>query len=294
MIWCSKIRLVWSGSSPQTIVDGSSSVAFFVNGSGAVALYDRISSSTKAITANGVVTAGKPCFVTYTRAGQIYVNGLASGAVVADTSNYTGTIGSVGQNYDGSQRFSGFLAVNIYNRSLSASEVVALYEAGVPAGSDYPTTAAGTDNVTNGNFSSSTGWAVGSAWTISGGVATTNGTGDGGGATELAQTGKSFKAGQRVRVTYTLASVTSGSFRIIFYGGTSNVFTTTRTSSGTYTEEITLTGGATAFQTTSGVTALNNGATLDNFSIVSLGLLLAPDAGLGTGLDLRHRPDAVA
>jgi hypothetical protein len=236
-------------------------------------------------TSSSGLTAGKWALVTLSRSSgsnQFYINGVAIGSAISNSADYTVATTQIG-NTASVYPWVGGLSPLIYNRALSAAEVVALYEAGVPAGSDYPTTAAGTDNVTNGNFSSSTGWAVGSAWTISGGVATTNGTGDGGGATELAQTGKSFKAGQRVRVTYTLASVTSGSFRIIFYGGTSNVFTTTRTSSGTYTEEITLTGGATAFQTTSGVTALNNGATLDNLSIVSLGLLLAPDAGQAGG-----------
>jgi hypothetical protein len=205
---------------------------------------------------------------------------------LTDASNYTGPITSIGSNGSGTIPFSGTLRVLIYNRALSAAEVLALYQSSAPAGADYPTTVAGTDYVVNGNFSSSTGWNVGTSWTIAAGVATTNGTGDGGGSSELNQNGKSFKAGQRVRVTYTLAGVSSGSFRIIFYGGTSNVYTTARTANGTYTEEVTLTGGATTYQTTNNGSPLNNGATLDNISVVSLGLLLAPDSNnAGAGLE---------
>jgi hypothetical protein len=267
--------LVWSGSSPQTIVDGSSSVAFFVNGSGAVALYDRISSSTKAITANGVVTAGKPCFVTYTRAGQIYVNGLASGAVVADTSNYTGTIGSVGQNYDGSQRFSGFLAVNIYNRSLSASEVVALYEAGAPAGADYQssTTPAGVNLLTaaQATFTADTYWSKVNTTVDTGtGTATLNATVGGASLTKA----NSMVVGKRYRVTMEVSSANTTYY--VLGNGTLASFTGTGTKTAEFVaDSVTLTG-----------CYLNSGTgtvVLDSLQVTPLGLLLAPDAAQAGG-----------
>ena len=263
--------LVWSGSSAQTIVDGSSSVAFFVNGSGGVAVFDRISSSTKAITANGVVTAGKPCFVTYTRAGQIYVNGLASGAVVADTSNYTGTIGSVGQNYDGSQKFSGFLAVNIYNRALSASEVVALYEAGAPAGADY-NSASNTSLLTgaNSDFSSAGNWNVTGSTTISGGKLNLS-TGDAA-WNALALLSK----GKRYRLTITVDSITAGI--VEYYNGSSYV--TFASTAGTYTVEFTC---AATFSPGLHLRSSGGNAVLDTALYYPLGLLLAPDAAQAGG-----------
>jgi hypothetical protein len=273
----------------QAIFGGSSSAALIITAAGGLRLEK--AGVAGACDSTGLTLIANTWFdIALTCTSQVYkfyVNGVATSDGGSTAQNFTSSIIYVGSNFDtATDLLSGIIRpVGIYNRALSAAEVLALYQSSAPAGADYPTTVAGTDYVVNGNFSSSTGWNVGTAWTIAAGVATTNGTGDGGGSTELYQNGKSFKAGQRVRVTYTLAGVSSGSFRIIFYGGTSNVYTTARTANGTYTEEVTLTGGATTYQTTNNGSPLNNGATLDNISVVSLGLLLAPDsAQAGAGL----------
>lgn len=207
----------------------------------------------------------------------LYVNGV-SADTHADAINVSSAPAKVGSLDTGANVWVGPLGVRIYNRALSAAEITALYESGAPAASDFPAAKAGTQNVTTGDFSSSTGWTVGSGWSIAGGVAVSAGTGDGGTGTELSQSGKTFRAGERVRVSYTLANVTSGDFKIVFYGGTANTSTALRSANGTYTEEVTLVGSATGFLTSKGVIGpLNNGATLDNLSIVSLGLLAAFD-----------------
>jgi hypothetical protein len=86
----------------------------------------------------------------------------------------------------------------------------------------------GSELVTNGDFSSATGWTVGAGWTISGGVATAT-TSPG----TLTQT-IGITAGRTYSVSFTVSNVV-GQFRIRLGGSTSNVNATLANGNYTYT-----------------------------------------------------------
>ncbi len=93
----------------------------------------------------------------------------------------------------------------------------------------------GPELVTNGDFSSGTGWTLGTGWSISGGVASANiATGS-----TLAQAFTTTN-GKTYAVTYTITSFTSGGVRARFTG-TANVNGVIRSAAGTYTEYLTAT-----------------------------------------------------
>ena len=98
----------------------------------------------------------------------------------------------------------------------------------------------GPDVVTNGDFASDSGWAKGTGWTISGGVATHSGGTDG----NLNNTGYtvSVPSNKTVTITYTISGHTAGSVRVGLAGGNAQ-FLTFRAANGTYTESVTNTGG---------------------------------------------------
>ena len=87
----------------------------------------------------GTLTAGKSYLLTYTRTGGNYcwyINGVQD-STGANTYNHTNAINDIGS-YGGSSPFwQGALQVLIYNRAISAAEVTALFEQGVPSGADY-------------------------------------------------------------------------------------------------------------------------------------------------------------
>jgi hypothetical protein len=119
---------------------------------------------------------------------------------------------------------------------------------------------------TNGALSSSSGWNIGTAWSVSGGVATCAGGTDSGDITEIGQL-MAQKKGMRIRITYTVVSISTGTVRIYIYGA--NQLTTARSTAGTYTEEITL-----AADSTKWITSRAGGANpvLDDVTITVLGL----------------------
>jgi hypothetical protein len=90
----------------------------------------------------------------------------------------------------------------------------------------------GANLVTNGDFSSGTGWSPEAGWSISGGVATATAAA----AFNALQQGTfPFAAGKTYRVTLKVSSVSAGGVRINFAGGT-QVSSTTFTAVGTFTE----------------------------------------------------------
>jgi hypothetical protein len=83
--------------------------------------------------------------------------------------------------------------------------------------------------VTNGDFATDSDWIKGTGWTISGGVATQSG-----GSSTLQQS-EVLTANKRYKLTFEITQRTSGSVRCYFGG----VYTTYRSSIGTYTEYVT-------------------------------------------------------
>jgi len=238
-----------------------------------------VGSSTSAI------TFGKATLVSYVRSGTtgtFYINGVAGGTIT-DSQNYSGTISTIG-----SANFpvNGFVSPLIYNRALSAAEVVALYEAGVPAGGDYNTasnTAINTGAVANSsnvNFdydtftgASATGFTASVTSSTNGSFATVNGA------------EYSVVTGTRYLVTFS-ATLTSGTAPKVSFGSSivgtlsSNIHTVT---AGSNSVILTLT--ATGSRPLYFYNAAGESASfaISSLSVTRLGLLLAPDAGQAGG-----------
>lgn len=198
-----------------------------------------------------------------------YADGVSVGSVTDVGSNYTTGAYSLFQASTGAAAlFGAAMSPYIYNRALSASEVVALYESGAPAGADY-NSASNTSVVSgaNSNFSSDTGYWTKSSATIASGSCTISSGG-------YILKGGIFLFGKRYRYSITLSSNAGSVF--IFNGSSGQV---TITGTGTFTGEIT-TGDSTGslYIYSSGGTAV-----LTAFSWYNTGLLLAPDAAQAGG-----------
>ena len=167
--------------------------------------------------------------------------------------------------------------VGFYNRALSAAEVVALYEAGVPAGSDY-NTASNTSKLTgaNSDFSSAGNWTVTGATTISGGKLNLS---NGDQAYCIPGT-ISVPIGAKFRVTITVDSITAGSVQV-YTGGTGG-WVNIATTAGTFTQEFTFS-ATTGTNTAINLKSVGGNAVVDTVLYYQIGLLLAPDAGQAGG-----------
>lgn len=215
-------------------------------------------------------TIGKFYSFVYTRSGttgKFYVDGVLV-STVTDSANYTTGLNQFGGNAGTSNLWPGAIEQGlIYNRALSAAEVVSLYEAGVPSGADY-NSASNTSIITgaNSDFSSDTGY-----WTKTGTASI------GSGVCTLPAVSTIFRSGlctvgKRYRITITLSggSVTISNADIVTYG--------TISGAGTGSLEFTA-------STTSAVQIINYSGTItiDNVLLVPVGLLLAPDAAQAGG-----------
>jgi hypothetical protein len=137
-----------------------------------------------------------------------------SGSAIAWDNTIDGTALRVGDLSANGLPFVGYIGgVRIYNRALSAAEVLALYESGAPAAADYPVPAAGqtvnTDAITNGESGSYT---ASSATGLSATGATVVTTASGFQAV-FAAPAATMRSGNRVRVTFT-ATINSGAGNI--------------------------------------------------------------------------------
>ena len=228
-------------------------------------------------TATGVYeVAGKSTLWTYTRSGStgtLYQNGV-SAATITDSSNYTGAITGIASTSTG---YVGVLCPLIYNRALSSSEVVALYEAGAPAGSDYNT--ASNTALNTATFANSNIYPFG---TFSGASTTGFSAASNGVSLQAAYANASitFIKGAKYRLTYTLV-VNSGTAPSVVLGnpGVSGYSAITPLTAGTNSVELECTISGTSAQ---GFGFLLNAAAgnfvISSVSLVPLGLLLAPDA----------------
>lgn len=246
-------------------------LAVYITTTGNLAISDL---STGGYVSTGTIIAGKTYMVSVRRSGtSLYFgfNGIEEGAVT-DTRNYTVATSTYGS-ASGAAYFDGFISGLAYNRALSAAEVVALYEAGVPSGSDY-NSASNTSLITgdNSTFASDTGYWTKSSATIGSGVCT------------LSAGGYIYKSsfysgvGRRYRLVVTINSIVSGNLQV--NTGNSAVDITGATAPGTYTFEYSVASPGTA---PLAIAATTGQIVIDNVLIYPLGLLLAPDAAQAGG-----------
>jgi hypothetical protein len=238
----------------------------------------------------GGITAGKWTFVVYVRSatnqGTYYINGVADSSITESFNNYVGTNVRIGGG-TGSNYFNGSISgALIYNRALSAAEVVSLYEAGVPSGSDYNTASntnlATTTVVASGGTLSGES-ATGFTMTSASGVAYV-GTRPAFGATTTGLAGVA-PVGSRWLVTFT-ATLTSGaapSLSILQTNSFASISNTATVTAGSNSVVLTTTANGTwvvcpTFYTTSASTY-----TISAITVTRLGLLLAPDAAQAGG-----------
>jgi len=234
---------------------------------------------------------GKLCHLSVSRSGStltVYVNGISQtvtpltyGSSPGDFSNtvsgtYVSLAGSGGGS--GTQYVGTRVGPYIYNRALSASEVVSLFEAGVPAGADYNATPASNTNLSNA--------------TITGNYTITGATATGFTASSVDTTFRyaysapfTIKAGNKYLVTYTL-TLNSGSIPAVELANPAIQNYGYNSGAGTGAQSIVMTANTNASNARvvfDGAAATN--FTVSNLTIIPLGLLLAPEAAQpGNGL----------
>jgi hypothetical protein len=266
----------------QAIIDSNNGILVFVTTGGSLQIYNRVGAAYLYQSAAGLIVAGQINHVVYAR-GAVYLNGVLLLGSISDTSNYTGTTLYFGGDYTGGTPLFGRIYGSplIYNRGLSAAEVLALYQSSAPAGADYNTasnTALNTSTIAN---YAPLPYAVFTGASASGFVASAT-------TTSYASSAPVFSVvkGGRYRVNVTLSSV-SGQLPSVFLGqiGVVDLSAVTALASGVNTIELTATAtnaNAVVIFTNSNVGAF----TAASITVTRLGLLLAPDSNnAGAGLE---------
>lgn len=210
-----------------------------------------------------------------------YLNGIA-GTPIA----YTASVGGLTNLGYAGNPANTMGPVRLYNRALSAAEVVALYEAGVPAGADYNT--ATNTSQTSGTFALATG-----SGTVTGASATgftASITGNSFGVVSAATARSGITVGSKFLVTFS-ATLTSGDTPKVYLantataGNTTGVTASVNVSSGS--NSIVLTGSSnvstTLYLNFQPPATGSASYAISSITITPLGLLLAPDAGQAGG-----------
>ena len=221
------------------------------------------------------LTAGKQQLLVRVRSGSTalwYLDGVLVQSGVSDSNNYTGGFEYYGSANSSAAIFTGTLIPFIYNRALTAAEVVSLYEAGVPSGADYNTasnTSINTSACVNLSYTSFTGASASGFTAVANGIC-------------YARTAPTatITAGQRVRLTGTL-TLNNGK-TVVPQVYVDNSGTPVALTAGSF--NVTISGGTAA--TTSNIIFTTSGDadyTISSLSVTRLGLLLAPDAAQAGG-----------
>ena len=129
-----------------------------------------------------------------------------------------------------------------------------------------PAVATGRDIVLNGGFDTDTIWTKGTGWTVAGGVAHSDGTGN---QASVSQATSGITVGKAYQATFTVSNYVSGSIRAVV-GGTGNG--TFRSANGTYTENIIASGVLSIFlqqNTTANGSFVGD---IDNVSVTQLNI----------------------
>ena len=269
-----------SAAKTAAITDANSESALFrIVSDGSVRWYE---DGVLKLNLPSVISYGKMILLTLTRTGGVttlYKDGVVNGSASYTATSCTNGISCIGRAIAGatSEVFNGSLSVQVYNRALSAAEVVALYEAGVPAGADYNN--AGTTDIKpsagtyaywfgTGSISSATA----SSFTIAAGAS----------SLAVRNVSGTFSAvsGRRYRATI----VASGLNSAADFGsqGFTSSLSAGNVSNGTNVIEFTATSTASGYFAISSISSTAGGS-ISISSIVALGLLLAPDAGQAGG-----------
>lgn len=205
----------------------------------------------------------------------LYFDGVAVAGPTANPTDYSGVLGYLG-GAAGSAYWSGTLCLlGIYNRALSAAEVLALYNQGAPAAGDY-NRASNTSFATgdDSTFASAGNWAVNGASTISGGKLNLS-SGD-----NCVLSVNPITIGKPVRFTVTVDSITAGNVQ--YYNG--SAYVNFASAAGTYTVEFV----PVASYAGIGLRTSGGNAVLDTFLGYNVGLLCAPEANApGNGYQWR-------
>jgi hypothetical protein len=261
---------------------GTRSAIVYSTANGLAIEHSQVTSGAIAVQQSGVgqvgespatLVAGKESAIVVSRSSgttKIYSNGVEIDSF-ADATDYSTAVDAIGKTSGGSLLFSGVLRVLIYNRALTAAEVLSLYETGAPAAGDY-NNASNTSLITgdNSTFASAGDWTVTGATTISGGKLNLSN----GDQAYCSQSGISTPVGSKFKVVLTLDSITAGTLQV--YGGSVTGWVTVGTTAGTYMTEVTFvaaSNGATLNLRCSG-----GNAVVDSVTMFRLGLLLAPEA----------------
>ena len=246
---------------------------FDANGFPYVALQGGAGVLRKATTACVVKKLSLITYVKTSGTGIWYVNGIAAGSDT-DSNNYTGGIATLSSSAP--YNLTGYVSPLIYNRALSASEVVSLYEAGAPVGADYGasgTPASNTSLITGADSTFSAGY----TWNLTGSVSITGGEAvwTGGGAI-YNPTGLTVTSGKKYRVTIDITQASTNGWNFAYGSGyiPSGI-------SGTGVKSYEFTATAT------GGFGVQNGdgpdGKLTSITLLPIGLLLAPDAAQAGG-----------
>ena len=271
------------------LISGQGSApGLYVSNVGALGI-NKVYASVGPQTSAGAYTAGKWAHIVYSRTSTAtngaayYVNGILV-ATVTDALDYTVAPTSIGKRGDDTQIFTGTIATPlVYNRALSASEVVALYESGAPSGADYGLI---------GQPASNTSIITGDSSTFTGGVG--NWTGFNGGSISAvggkgvismasyhqgaSNNTNQMVAGRRYRLTVTVSALAGGSY--VLLTDYNSVEYASLTAGVNVVEFISRSNTGIAFkQGNSGTTS----ASVDDISLLPIGLLLAPDAAQAGG-----------
>ncbi len=237
-------------------------------------------STVDVVSASSALTIGKFAHCVYTRSGTTgswYINGIAAGTGT-DSTNY-----SAAWTYLGASQAQNLEQLLVYNRALTAAEVVSLYESGVPAGADYNILPAGNSFAFTGlsAFTGYSGIAVSSVTSTSFSASGTATNPFGSGVYGSLQVRS--VPGMRYRATWSFTPV-SGTPPLVGLGWEGN---------GTWSNTVAASAGSAEFVVSTAANALKlafitaNGNTtsysVSNITLVPLGLLLAPDAAQAGG-----------
>ena len=227
-----------------------------------------------------------------------YVDGASIGTIANTNPVWdNATQYSIGQEFDGTQATDEFVGnideLALYDRELTQAEVTRMYntyyspnritngnfaQEGVEEVTNGDFSQIGSEEITNGTFATDSNWGKGTGWSINTTSKIAECDGSQSAGTQLTQTGISFTNTKTYRVTYTI-TVTSGSIKAAFRGGT-GLDGASRTSSGTYTENLVALSGNNSFRMIANTDFIG---TVDNISVKEVGQEWSFGDGWGMG-----------